>query len=243
MFPLVHISFIGPNVTLVAPPDLEDATLSDSAWREAYKQAVFDVVRACKPLYLSVGNEVNKWYEKYGADANDPNGFQHFVNLYEEIYDCVKKLTPQTKVFCTFAREIVSENREADLNVLSMFDPEKMDLLVFTSYPYAVQGINKPSDIPDNYYSDALNYLPDKPVGFSELGWSSMEVFGGEQAQADFITQAAGRLTREQGINLHLFGWAWLHDLDENDPIDLIKRDGAEKLAYEVWKNLSRSSE
>lgn len=60
MFPLVHISFIGPNVTLVASPGLEDATLSDPSWRKAYKQAVFDVVRACKPLYLSVGNEVNK---------------------------------------------------------------------------------------------------------------------------------------------------------------------------------------
>ncbi|MGB9684627.1 MAG: hypothetical protein ACPL1Z_06835 [Candidatus Bathyarchaeales archaeon] len=243
MFPLVHISFIGPNVTLVAPPGLEDATLSDSAWREAYKKAVFDVVRTCKPLYLSVGNEVNKWYEKYGADANDPNGFQHFVSLYEEIYDGVKELSPQTKVFCTFAREIVSENREANLNVLSMFNPEKMDFLVFTSYPYAVREINRPSDIPDNYYSEALSYLPDKPVGFSELGWPSMEAFGGEQAQADFITQVAGRLTREQGMNLHLFGWAWLHDLDENDYIGLIKRDGTEKLAYEAWKNLSRSSE
>ncbi|MGB9854784.1 MAG: hypothetical protein ACPLRY_08310, partial [Candidatus Bathyarchaeales archaeon] len=149
---------------------------------------------------------------------------------------------PQTKVFCTFAREIVSENREANLNVLSMFNPEKMDLLVFTSYPYAVQRINKPSDIPDNYYSEALSYLPDKPLGFSELGWPSTEVFGGEKAQADFITQVAGRLTREQGINLHLFGWAWLHDLDKNDQIGLIKRDGTEKLAYEVWKNLSKSS-
>lgn len=86
-----------------------------------------------------------------------------------------------------------------------MFNPEKMDLLAFTSYPYAVQGIHKPSDILDNYYSEALSYLPDKPVGFSELGWPSMEVFGGEQAHADFITQVAGRLTRRQGINLHLF--------------------------------------
>lgn len=240
LFPLVHISFIGPNLTLMVPPGLEDATLSDSAWREAFKQAVFDVIRACKPLYLSVGNEVNKWYEKYGADADNPNGFQHFVSLYEEIYDGVKKLTPQTKVFCTFAREIVSENREADLNVLSMFDAGRMDLLVFTSYPYAVQGINRPSDIPDNYYSDALRYLPVKPLGFSELGWPSLEVFGGEQAQADFITQASSRLTRKQGTNLHLFGWAWLHDLDENDHVGLIKRDGAEKIAYEVWKNLSR---
>jgi len=242
MFPIIHVSFIGPNVTLVTPPDMENATLSDRTWREAYKQAVLDVVKASRPLYLSIGNEVNRWYEKYGADEDNPNGFQHYVSLYEEIYAAVKKLSPETTVFCTFAREIISENREADLNVLSMFNPEKMDLLVFTSYPYAVRGINKPSDIPDNYYSEALSYLPDKPLGFSELGWPSIDAFGGEQAQADFIKQVAGRLTMEQGINLYLFGWAWLHDLDENDHIGLIERDGTEKLAYEVWKNMSRSS-
>lgn len=237
MFPLIHISFIGPNVTLITPPGLENVTLSDSAWREAYKQAVLDVIKVSRPLYLSIGNEVNRWYEKYGAKEDDPNGFQHFVSLYEEIYDAVKDLSPETKVFCTFAREIVSENRMADLNVLSMFNPEKMDLLIFTSYPYAVKGINRPSDIPDDYYSGALIYLPDKPVGFSELGWPSMEIFGGEKAQADFLTQVIGRLTKEQGMNLHLVGWAWLHDLDENDYIGLIKRDGTEKLAYKIWKN------
>jgi hypothetical protein len=31
------------------------------------------------------------------------------VTLYEEIYDAVKELSPETKVFCTFAREVVAE--------------------------------------------------------------------------------------------------------------------------------------
>ncbi|MGB9718173.1 MAG: hypothetical protein ACP5PQ_01225 [Thermoproteota archaeon] len=241
MFPLIHVSFIGPNVTLVTPPGMENASLSSSAWREAYKQAVLNVVKSARPLYLSIGNEVNRWYEKYGRDETNPNGFQHFVSLYEEIYDAVKKLSPETRVFCTFAREIVSENREADLSVLSMFNPGKLDLLVFTSYPYAVKGVSRPSDIPDDYYSEALGYLPGKPFGFSELGWPSMDAFGGEQAQADFIMQVVGRLTREQGINLHLLGWAWLHDLNENDSIGLIRRNGEEKPAYTAWKNISES--
>jgi len=206
MFPLIHVSFMGQDLTFMTPPSIEKPTLIDEKWRESYKQAVIDVVKSSKPLYLSVGNEVNRWYEKYGVGENNPNGFQHYVSLYEEIYDAIKKLSPETKVFCTFAREIISENREADLSVLSMFKPEKMDLLVFTSYPYCVQWINRPSDIPDDYYSKALSYLPDKPLGFSELGWPSMDVFGGEQAQADFITQVVGRLTRGQEINLHLFG-------------------------------------
>ena len=236
MFPIVHMSFIGPGLTLVTPPGMENATLSDPAWREAYKQAALDIVKATQPRYLSVGNEVNRWYEKYGEDG--PNGFKNYVSLYEEIYDEVKKISPETKVFCIFAREIVSENREANLEVLCLFNPNKMDLLVFTSYPYTL-GKTNPSMIPDDYYSKASDYMSGKPFGFSEVAWASLDALGGEQAQADFIMQATTRLTRDRGINLHLFGWSWLHDLNENDAVGLIKFNGTEKLGYAAWKNLS----
>ena len=241
MFPLVQVSFIGSGLSLVVPPGMQDATLSNPQWREAYKQACIDVVKAARPLYLSIGNEVNRWFEAYGVDPSNPNGFQHFVSLYEEIYDTLKQISPGIKVFCTFAREIVSENREADLSVLSRFPSDKMDVLVFTSYPYAVQGINHPSDIPDDYYSAALEYMPGKPFGFSELGWPSMETFGGEEGQAEFLTTVLDSLIIGRGIQLELFGWAWLHDIDENDYLGLIKLDGTEKLSYSVWKNISTS--
>jgi hypothetical protein len=236
MFPIVHMSFIGSDMTLVAPSGMENATLSDPAWRAAYKEAALDIVKIARPRYLSLGNEVNRWYEKYGEDG--PNGFKNYVSLYEDIYDAVKKLSPETKVFCVFAREIVSENREAKLEVISLFNPDKMDLLVFTSYPYAL-GKTNPSMIPDDYYSKAADYMPGKPFGFSEIAWASLDALGGEQAQADFIVQATTRLTRDRGINLHLFGWSWLHDLNENDAVGLIKFNGTEKLGYTAWKNIS----
>ena len=75
---------------------------------------------------------------------------------------------------------------------------------------------NRPSDIPDDYYSAALQYMPGKPFGFSELGWSSLEFFGDEQGQADFLLNVPSHLTTKQGIDLHLFGYAWLHDLSVN---------------------------
>jgi len=81
--------------------------------------------------------------------------------------------------------------------------------------------------------------MPGKPFGFSEIAWPSLDAFGGEDAQADFIIQCTGRLTRDRGINLHLFGWPWLHDLDENDNIGLIKINGTEKPAYTTWKTIS----
>ncbi|MGB9595870.1 MAG: hypothetical protein ACPL7B_06270 [Candidatus Poribacteria bacterium] len=239
MFPIIHLSFIGSGMTLVTPPGMKNATLSDPAWRTAYKQAAIDVVKVMHPIYLSLGNEVNRWYEKYGKEGT--NGFINYVSLYEETYDAVKKLSPETKVFCVFAREIVSENREADLEVLRLFNPSKIDLLVFTSYPYAL-GKTNPSMIPDDYYSKAADYMPGKPFGFSEVAWASFDALGGEQAQADFIVQVTGRLTRSRGLNLHLFGWPWLHDLNDNDAVGLIKTDGTEKLGYAIWKSISRKS-
>jgi len=236
MFPIINMSFIGKGLTLVTPPGMENATLSAPEWRDAYKQSALDIVKASRPRYLSLGNEVNRWYEKYGKTG--PNGFLKYVSLYDEIYDAVKELSPGTKVFCIFAREIVSQNREADLEVLRLFNPKKLDILVFTSYPYAL-GITDPSMIPDDYYSKAADYMPGKPFGFSEIGWSSLDALGGEQAQADFIEQATGRLTRDRGIKLYLFGWPWLHDLDKKDAVGLIKLNGTEKLSYQVWKTIS----
>jgi len=236
MFPIIHLSFFGSGLSLVIPPGIENASLSDVTWRSEYKKAVLDVIKTVRPVYLSIGNEVNRWYEKYGLEG--PNGFYYFISLYEEIYDEAKKLCPEIKLFCIFAREIVSENREADLEVLHLFNPDKMDLLIFTSYPYSL-GITNPLLIPDDYYSRILEYMPGKAFGFSEVAWTSLKEFGGEQSQAEFITQLVNRLTKERGINLYMLGWPWLHDLNENDTIGLIKIDGTEKLAYTVWKDIS----
>jgi hypothetical protein len=241
MAPIIHLSFLDRGLTLKTPPGMSDATLSSPAWRQAYKQAALDALRAARPLYLSVGNEVNRWLEKHGADPANANGFQHFVSLYEDIYDAAKALSPRTRVFCTFAREVVSENREANIEkALRMFRPEKLDLLVLTSYPFAVRGQHQVPKVPDDYYLRAARCLPGKRLGFSELGWNALPPLGGEPGQAEFITQLAGRLTRAQGIELEFLCWVWLHDLNENDHNGLIRRDGSPKPAYAAWKKLSR---
>jgi len=237
MAPLVHFSFTGEGMTLSAPPGTS-YTLSDTEWRLMYKRAVVETVEASRPRYLSVGNEVNRWYEKHGLDG--ANGFKHWVSLYEEIYDEVKELSPKTNVFCTFSREIVDENREADMAVLDLFDPDKLDMLVLTSYPHSVQGVNRPGDIPADYYSHIAGMMPGKPFGFSEIAWPSMDAFGGEQAQAEFIASLPG-LTTGQGVDLKLLMWPWLHDLGETECTGLIGYDGVEKAGLAEWMKLHGS--
>lgn len=243
MFPLLHFSFIDKNesgdLVLKTPEYLSNATLSDPQWQALYVESVVECVRVMKPAYVSTGNEVNRWFEAYGAQQGNLNGFQHFVTLHEKIYDAVKAVSPDTKVCCVFAREIVDENREANMSALSMFDAHKLDMLLMTSYPYAVAGLNRPSDIPVDYYVEASSYLPGLEFGFSELGWSSLEAFGGEESQAEFLVNVSSVLTRDRGIDLKMFGYCWLHDLDTEDSFGLISYDGVNRQAYEVWMQLS----
>ena len=210
MFPIINLSFIdrdaSGSLVLSQPPDTQYRGLDDDSFRKAYREAAVAAVRTVHPAYISLGNEVNRWYEQYGSSPVDPNSFIHFVTLYEETYDAVKAVSPETKVFCIFAREIVSENREADMSVLQLFDSSKMDVVAYTSYPFAVHDIGSPSDMPDDYYSVAIKQagLAGKPFGFTELGWSTLEAFGGEDAQALFLGDATDRFTCGQGLDLHL---------------------------------------
>ena len=241
LFPLIQMSFISRDqsgLILSTPPELEGATLSDPNWRQAYLEAAVEVALTSQTQYFSPGNEVNRWYEQYGAEPGDPNGFQHFVSLYEEIYAEIKTSNPELIIFPVFAREIVSENREADISVLEMFDPETIDLLALTTYPFAVDGISKAADLPDNYYAKVLDQWKDdpKPIAFTEAAWSTLPPFGGEGGQADFLQDLTGRLTTDQGLELHLLGWFSLFDL-VGDPhqVGLITEDGREKPAYLIW--------
>jgi len=236
MFPLIHMNFYGAGMSLSTPPDLSGAALNDTSWRQRYVESVKSVVNASRPLYLSVGNEVNRWFETYGLNRSDGMGFEHFVSLYNKVYDSVKSLSPGTIVFCTFAREMVAEHREANMSVLSLFDPSRLDMLVLTTYPYSVQGINSVSDIPDDYYSSAFDNIADMPFGLSEAAWPSLSQFGGEDGQVSFIENMTGRLTLDQGLDMKLLGWPWLHDIGPADATGLRFSDGTAKKALSAWK-------
>ncbi len=124
------------------------------------------------------------------------------------------------------------------MNVIELFDRQRLDLFVLTSYPYVLSEINQPEDIPDDYYRQVADLVPGKRFGFSEVGWSSHPAFGGESAQADFVRMVAGRLTRDQGVNLFIMGWSWLTDLSDTDDIGRKRRDSTAKPAWLVWQEL-----
>jgi len=242
MFPVICLSFFNDSLQLVRPPGMENATLSTPSWKERYRDAALDVVRISKPLYFAVGKDVNLWYEKYGTGAGGPDDFNEFVELYEEIYDSVKRLCPSTMMFPLFTMEVPDQGREADLSVLGLFDFRKVDILVFTSHPYFIEELTSPSDLPDDYYSKAFRYFPACDFGLIDLAWPSSDSTGGEKGQADFLFDVATRLTRDRGLQLKLLGWSVLHDRNGCPPVGLITSEGEEKQAFGVWIELFNAS-
>ena len=235
MFPLVQVDLFEDDMELMAPPDLAPSNLSDQDWRGSFIDAVLRTVNVSRPRYLSIGVDVNLWYEAFGAAPADENGFQHFVSLYEASYDAVKTISPDTVVFCAFAREVGTEMREADISVLSLFDPSKLDMVVLSSRPYTVPGIGSVGDIPDDYYSCVLDHITGKPFGLVDAAWPSGPAFGGEQEQSSFIRNITGRLTTGQGLDLSLLSWPRTTDIDQTDTLGLICTNGTEKASYHDW--------
>ncbi|MBE0481484.1 MAG: hypothetical protein IBX68_10965 [Dehalococcoidia bacterium] len=54
-----------------------------------------------------------------------------------------------------------------------------------------------------------------------------------------FLEGCGHPFTVDQGLELEMLGWCWLHALDENDYVALIKRDGTERAAFAVWRELA----
>jgi len=125
------------------------------------------------------------------------------------------------------------------MGFLSLFDPDKLDLLAFTSYPHSVQGVNSPQDIRGDYYSSAAAMVPGKPVAFTEIAWPSHPAFGGEEGQAEFIRMVPGLL---DGLDVEFVMWPWLHDLGEGDYTGLATAEGVEKPGLAEWAALRQKN-
>ena len=83
-----------------------------------------------------------------------------------------------------------------------------------------------------------LFLCPLEAYNFTSFEWAQNPNLSFSHSLTTWDT-GVSRLTVDQGINLHLFGWFVMVDLS-NEPhrVALIAQDGREKPAFDVWKDL-----
>jgi hypothetical protein len=213
--------------------DVED--LDNQEFRQRWINELKLLLETFEVEYLSLGNEINIYYELAGEEE-----FDKYVDFYRFTYDEVKKISPETKVFVVFSLTQVEENNRFFL--IEKFD-DKFDLLVFTTYPW--RDYETPADLPSDYYLRLTSYTS-KPIAFSEIGWSSdSEIGGSEEEQAQFLVRF---LELTKGMDLEFVNWLFLHDLSEEAvggavnrnhlQLGLRENSGEPKEVWEYWEAL-----
>lgn len=221
-FYMSPISLADPRDKPAIPPSVGGNSFSDPIVREAYKEWALDIA-SIEPTYLGIGNEVNL------LAANETE-YPHFVTLIQETYDHVKQYYPDQIICVSFQWDVIKL-----LDQYELFDDfsESVDLFAFTSYPNILVS-GDPQEIPDDYFSSMINYLPTERIGVAELGWFSGSD-GSEELQAEFFERLPELI---DDADLEYFNLILMHDL----PIDLVPEERFSTLGVRNWDGTPKLS-
>jgi hypothetical protein len=230
--PLIEAQFFTQSSGALLRP-LDDNTKLN------YRDSAVAFAERFKPKYLAFGIEVNVLYEK------SPSDFEDFTALFSQVYDAVKAVSPQTKVFTIFQLEkmkglnggLFGGTNDPSKDQWSLLDRfPKSDIVAFTTYPGLIY--KNPAEIPAEYYNEIKSHTS-KPIAFTEIGWHSAASPAGwessEAEQAEFVTTFF-QLTRD--LNSELAIWSFMYDQQTFEPFNsmgLRRADGTARPAWDEW--------
>ncbi len=228
------------------PSSLAGRNFGDPVVRAAFVSYAKYVAVNYHPAYMALGVEMNLYYRKNLGELDN------FKSLYDEAYDAVKEIAPDTRVTLTFQYEDLTaklptaDAHFADWPLLRQFE-DRMDVMAISTYPSFFA--TKASDIPDNYYSQ-LRGFTDKPIVIAQMGYSSAAGANGinngnEDEQAAFLRRA---LTEASSLHMPFViwfaGWDPSYAADTQSGvfqhIGLLHEDGSEKPAWAIWRTAAR---
>ncbi len=238
--PIVDRHHVGP-----LPPAIADHDFSSPDVRQALRLQALIVAQEAKPTYLSLGVEVNGYYESNPAD------FANFVSLHKEIYDEIKAVSPDTVVMASFNLEAIQgllagvndfSNHGPQWFILDMFSP-KIDAVAFSTLPFPVYY--DPLQIPDDYLSRIQEHTA-LPIVLSEVGWHSNEDSNSNQTrQREYLARMIRLANRT--ANLHVLAWTIMFDAADGSVFDafpdfkylgLLSWEGEPKEGFSLWEAL-----
>jgi hypothetical protein len=237
LVPVIEVNFFNQDTGEILRP-------LNTVNRADYKNRAVEFAKEFKPPYFGIGVEVDTFYRK------NPDDFDDFVSLFNETYDAVKTVSPETRVFTTFQLErtkglrggIFGGKNDASKNnwdLLAKF--AKADLIAFTTYPGFIY--KDPADIPADYYTSIRKYT-DKPIAFTEIGWSSSAgIKGWESSEAKQKRFGERFFTLIDGVDeIELAVWIHLYQQSTAEPFGemaFYRADGTPKPAWGAWVSAS----
>jgi hypothetical protein len=208
------------------------AGFADANIRQAYLDEVEQLVNEHPPEFLNLCVEMNAYALDDATKADYPN----LVTLYEEAYNRVKFLSPDTVTYFSHSWELdLLHITDGPLNMFKDLR-NHIDAAGISTFPQIV-GIKQPAEIPGIYYYDLPQYV-DVPI-IVECGFSDSANY---DSSPEIARDFPPHLMRALGdLNLALIQLVEMHDLPSEglDPffryMGLRSIDGAAKSIYCGW--------
>ncbi len=205
--------------------------------RRIYRESTIAFAEEYRPEYFVMGIETDIMHEK------SPDDYYEFVEFYNEMYDEIKGVSPNTKVFTVFQLEKMKgcglwaeKSCNSSNSHWELIDDFKLDIVGFSTYPCLVY--KDPADIPEDHYAE-INEHVSKPIAFTENGWHSEAYPPGwessEEEQAEYVERFFG-LTEDLDIEVTI--WSFMYDPGTIKPFDsmgLRRDDGTARPAWDAW--------
>ena len=209
--------------------------------KEALVAYAIYVATNYEPDYLAVGVEINM------LRARSPGQFRAFLEAYVRVYDAVKSIRPQTKVFPTFQLEDLlgrlTQEHPPQWEAIDAFGG-RIDALAISTYPYLSSTIRLVREIPEDYYSQLRARFAGE-ILISEAGYASATIeghswVGSEREQEQFLRRL---LADAEANRFSTVVWVAERDPTQSrqggaavlNDVGLRLSDGADKLAWAVW--------
>lgn len=191
------------------PDGVGEKSFANERVKQAFREYILWIARELRPEYLAIGVEVNMLRE------NNPEEFERYLAIYSELYDEVKRISPNTKVFPTLQYEYLTGNWEKKRSQWELLDRfTKADFIAITSYPYLI--FPSFESIPGDYYLQVRAHTS-KKLFIAESGYSSekgegqWKYSGGEDDQRRYLELLA-RNANEMKAEV----WIWWTLYDPN---------------------------
>lgn len=201
------------------PPDLNDVEWEDPALLARYEILLEAMAQAgvTSPKYMSLGNEVDIYFEKH------PDEVKSYLKFYHRAVVATQKVFPNTRVGITVTYEGLPKQR-GDL-VQQMVDAS--EVAIFTYYP-VIDLKPQPVENVGANLDAILKVAGNKSVLLQEAGYPSGEGIGSSaEKQAFFYRALLGGIKQRPQIKFaSLF---LLHDFAPGLCDDLVKYYGFEK--------------
>jgi len=143
----------------------------------------------------------------------DENLVPVYKDLFNVVYTKLKDKHPDIKIGNSFAlHNVLNKKLENTVSELSLGD-----FVAFTYFP--VDSLNQIDKTPDSAISDlqkALDLVPDKKVAFLEIGWSTSDFVGGNQADQRTFLEKSFEFFKENKDRIEFLTWYRQNDRNED---------------------------